>query len=540
MKKYTILVVDPQQDVIRSLSEILNEEGYCILTATSEKEAVKKLRGDSVDLIISDHAMRKISVKKLLKRAGKSYFPLIHIILTDQKEAHKKLSVVNEDDIYWFLNNTWEREDLIFSVRNALKYADLLSKNEALLETVSVLAAEDITLEDKLQKILMISLKQINAERGSIMLRDKQGDLIVKAATNQQLIGVKRCMEDEKSVSVWVVKNGKPLFVKNTKEDSRFKPSAEALYKTDNFLCVPIKNEKDAVIGVFNVTDKGSGALLTKKDERTLSAFISRIVILIENAQLKEELEEERRRLKRKNEELLALEQMRDDLINMIIHDLKGPLGEIMANLDLLSYGKLVSHDKEYLDTAIQGSDNLLRMILNLLDVRRMEEGKLKLHCEKFDVSEVIREVIKKHKTMIKQKEVKVKMVIDEKLSTWSADQSLFERVLSNLLTNAIGFSHRGGEIEIISTYHQKTKQLRVEVKDSGKGIPKEFHQRIFEKFSQVDSSHTDKKHGTGLGLTFCKMAVKAHQGKIWVESEEGKGSKFIFLLPLRQVNNLT
>ena len=540
MKKYTILVVDPQQDVIRSLSEILNEEGYCILTATSEKEAVKKLRGDSVDLIISDHAMRKISVKKLLKRAGKSYFPLIHIILTDQKEAHKKLSVVNEDDIYWFLNNTWEREDLIFSVRNALKYADLLSKNEALLETVSVLAAEDITLEDKLQKILMISLKQINAERGSIMLRDKQGDLIVKAATNQQLIGVKRCMEDEKSVSVWVVKNGKPLFVKNTKEDSRFKPSAEALYKTDNFLCVPIKNEKDAVIGVFNVTDKGSGALLTKKDERTLSAFISRIVILIENAQLKEELEEERRRLKRKNEELLALEQMRDDLINMIIHDLKGPLGEIMANLDLLSYGKLVSHDKEYLDTAIQGSDNLLRMILNLLDVRRMEEGKLKLHCEKFDVSEVIREVIKKHKTMIKQKEVKVKMVIDEKLSTWSADQSLFERVLSNLLTNAIGFSHRGGEIEIISTYHQKTKQLRVEVKDSGKGIPKEFHQRIFEKFSQVDSSHTDKKHGTGLGLTFCKMAVKAHQGKIWVESEEEKGSKFIFLLPLRQVNNLT
>jgi len=540
MKKYTILVVDPQQDVIRSLSEILNEEGYCILTATSEKEAVKKLRGDSVDLIISDHAMRKISVKKLLKRAGKSYFPLIHIILTDQKEAHKKLSVVNEDDIYWFLNNTWEREDLIFSVRNALKYADLLSKNEALLETVSVLAAEDITLEDKLQKILMISLKQINAERGSIMLRDKQGDLIVKAATNQQLIGVKRCMEDEKSVSVWVVKNGKPLFVKNTKEDSRFKPSAEALYKTDNFLCVPIKNEKDAVIGVFNVTDKGSGALLTKKDERTLSAFISRIVILIENAQLKEELEEERRRLKRKNEELLALEQMRDDLINMIIHDLKGPLGEIMANLDLLSYGKLVSHDKEYLDTAIQGSDNLLRMILNLLDVRRMEEGKLKLHCEKFDVSEVIREVIKKHKTMIKQKEVKVKMVIDEKLSTWSADQSLFERVLSNLLTNAIGFSHRGGEIEIISTYHQKTKQLRVEVKDSGKGIPKEFHQRIFEKFSQVDSSHADKKHGTGLGLTFCKMAVKAHQGKIWVESEEGKGSKFIFLLPLRQVNNLT
>jgi len=540
MKKYTILIVATPQDVVRGLSEILNEEGYGILTAISRKEAVEKLQGDSVDLIISDHAMREIPAEKLLKRAGKSYSPLIHIILTDQKEAHGELSIVNENEIYWFLDKTWGREDIIFSIRNALKYADLLSKNEALLETASVLAAKDISLEDKLQKILMISLKQINAERGSIMLRDKQGDLIVKAATNQQLIGVKRCMEDEKSVSVWVVKNGKPLFVENIKEDSRFKPSKEALYKTLNFLCIPIKNEKDAIIGVFNATDKGDGELFTNKDERTLSAFISRIVILIENAQLREELQEERRRLKRKNEELHALEHMREDLINMIIHDLKGPLGEIMANLDLLSYGKLESHDREYLDTAIQGSENLLRMILNLLDVRRMEESKLKVHCEEFDVSEVIGEVIKKHKTMIKQKEVEVKVVIDEKISTWIADRSLIERVLSNLLTNAIGYSHREGKVEIISTYHQSTQQLRVEVKDNGKGIPQEFHQRIFEKFSQVDSSHADKKHSTGLGLTFCKMAVKAHQGKIWVESEEGKGSKFIFLLPLRQVHDLT
>lgn len=540
VRKYTILVVDNKQDVVRGLSGILNEEGYCTLTATSEKEALEMLKGDPVDLIISDHAMGEIQVKKLLESAGKLYSPLIHIILTDQKEAHERLSVVNEDEIYWFLSTPWERKDIVFTVRNALKYADLLSKKEALLKTVGVLAAKDISLEVKLQKILTISLKQINAEKGSIMLRDKQGDLIVKAATNQQLIGIKRCMEDEKSVSVWVVKNGESLFVENIKEDSRFKTFEETLYKTDNFLCVPIKNEKGAIIGVFNATDKGEGKLFTKEDESTLSTFISRIVILIENAQLKEELEEERKRLKRKNEELLALEQMREDLINMIIHDLKGPLGEIMANLDLLSYGKLESHDKEYLDTAIQGSENLLRMILNLLDVRRMEEGKLKLHCERFDVGEVIGGVLEKQKTMIKQKEIKVKAVIDKKVSTWIADRSLIERILSNLLNNAVGHSHRGGEIEIISTYHQRIKQLRVEVKDNGKGIAKEYHQRIFEKFSQVDSGNADRRHSTGLGLNFCKMAVNAHQGKIWVESEEGKGSKFIFLLPLTQVNDLT
>jgi len=409
-----------------------------------------------------------------------------------------------------------------------------------LRESVNVLAAKDFTFEEKVQKTLTISLTLIGAEKGSIMLRDKQGDLIVKAASNKKLIGIKKCLEDEKSASVWVVKNGKSLFVGNIKEDPRFKPSEESLYKTNNFLCIPIKNEKGAVVGVFNATDKRDGGAFTKEDEDILSLYISKIVILIENAQLKEELEGEKGRLKSKNEDLLTLEQMRDDLINMIIHDLKGPLGEIMANLDLLSYAQLGSEHKECLDTAIQGSESLLRMILNLLDVRRMEEGKLELHYETFDVGEIIEEVVRRLKTLIKQKEIDIKVVLDETVSTWTADRSLIERVLNNLLINAIEYCYRGGKVEIISRYHHEEKQLRVEVNDNGKGIPKEFQQKIFERFTQVDSGYAERRYSTGLGLAFCKMAVEAHQGKIWVESEVGKGSTFIFLLPLSHLIDLT
>ena len=485
MKKHTILIVDTQQEVVNNLSRVLKEEGYYTLTASGGKDALEKLKGNTVDLIISNGVMRELSTKELLEKMGRLY-PHIRIILAGQEEAHREHLADYENEIYWFATRPWEREPLLFTVRNALKYADLLFKNEALLETVSVLAAKDISLDDKLQKILKISLEQINAERGSIMLIDKQDDLFVKAATNKQLIGVKRCMKDEESVSVWVLKNGKPLFVERCKEDPRFRPSEEALYKTDNFLCVPIRNERNATIGVFNVTDKKEGGLFTGEDERTLSAFISRIVVLIENAQLKEELEEEKGRLKRRNKELLASEQMREDLVNMIVHDLKGPLGEIMANLDLLGYGDIEDQDREYLDTAVQGSENLLRMILNLLDVRRLEDGKLRLHCEEFNVSDVIGDAVEKHKTLIKQKEVETKMVIDENVSTWIADRSLIERVLSNLLTNAIGYSYRGGEIIIVSWLDEEGKQLRMEVKDSGKGIARKFHRKIFEKFSQL------------------------------------------------------
>jgi len=540
VKKHTILVIDTQQDGIGNLPEILGEEGYSRLIATSTKDALEKLKKNPVDLIISDYAMKDISVIKLLKRVEKPYSPPICIILTDEEGAEKRLSAANDNEYCWFLSKPWERENLVFTVRNALKYGDLLSKNETLLETVGVLAAKDFSLEEKLQKILQLSLKQINAEKGSVMLRDKQGDLIIKAASRKRLIGVKQFIEDEKSVSAWVVKNGKPILVGNSKEDPRFNPSEEALYKTNNFLCVPIKNERDVVIGVFNVTDKRDGRSITKEDEIVLSGFISRIVMLIENAQLKEELEEERSRLKVKNKELLTLEQMREDLINMIIHDLKGPLGEIMANLDLLNYAQLESQDRECLDTAVQGGENLLRMILNMLDVKKMEDGKLKLHCENFDVCELIEGVVEKTKTLIKQKEMEIETMIDENAFTWVADRSLIERVLSNLLNNAIRYSHQGGKVEIRSKYHHKRKQLQMEVRDNGKGVPRKFQQKIFEKFGQVDIDFSDRKNSTGLGLTFCRMAVEAHQGKIWIESGEGKGSKFIFLLPLMQESTLT
>ena len=534
------MIVDTQQDAVNNLSSVLKEEGYYTLSASGGSEALEKMKRNTVDLIISNGVMKDLSTRELLEKVGRRVYPHSRIILAGQEEACRKQLADDENEICWFVASPWEREPLLFTVRNAIQYADLLSENEALLETVSVLAAKDISLDDKLQKLLRISLEQINAEIGSIMLKDEQDDLIVKAATNKQLIGIKRCLKDEESVSVWVAKHGKPLFVEKCKEDPRFKPFEEALYKTDNLLCVPIRNERNATIGVFNVTDKKKGELFTREDEKTLSAFISRIVVLIENAQLKEELEEEKSRLKRKNKELLVSEQMREDLVNMIVHDLKGPLGEIMANLDLLGYGDIEDQDRECLDTAVQGSENLLRMILNLLDVRRLEDGKLRLQCEEFNVSDVIGDTVAKHKTLIKQKEIETKIVIDENVSTWIADRSLIERVLSNLLTNAIGYSYRGGEIVITGGLDEEGKQFRVEMKDNGKGIARKFHRKIFEKFSQVGDGHNKKKNNTGLGLTFCKLAIEAHQGEIWVESEEGKGSRFIFLLPSGKEDNLT
>jgi len=539
VKEHTILVIDTQLDVTRDLSGVLCEAGYCTVTASSAEETLQKLKLNSIDLIIFDHTMKEILDEDAISNTGKSYRSLPRIIITDRKEDAAGQSAEGEDGLYMFLPKNWESETLLFTVSNVLRFSNLTTRNRALLEAMRILAAKYLSLEEKLKKVLQLSLEQINAERGSLMLRDAQGDLVVKAASNQRLVGIKQCTKDEKAVSAWVVKNGKPLFVGNINKDSRFTPATKSSYKTDNFLCIPIKSEEGFVIGVFNATDRRDQRIFGEEDESILSGFISNVVMLIEYAQLKEELEEERKQLKKKNEELLALELMRDDLINMIVHDLKGSLGEVMANLDLLSYVKLESEDRECLDAAVQGSENLLRMILNMLDVRRMEEGKLSLHGERFNTSELIEGAIGKLKTLIKQKGVEVKTEIDSRVTTWTADRSLIERVLSNLLINALEYSPRGGKIEIASRYCHGARQLTVEVKDYGKGVPEGLKKKIFDKFWRADADSSVRRNSTGLGLTFCRLAIEAHQGKIWVESEGGNGSRFIFSLPLSQIDGL-
>ena len=156
MKKHTILVVGHKQDGIGDLSKILSDEGYSSLTASSAKEVLEKLKENHIDLIISDCAMKGISVNKLSEKADKQYFPPVCILLTDEQEAEKRLKAANGNENCWFLSKPWERENLVLTVSNALRYGELLSKNETLLETVGVLAAKDFSLEEKLQRILQL------------------------------------------------------------------------------------------------------------------------------------------------------------------------------------------------------------------------------------------------------------------------------------------------------------------------------------------------------------------------------------------------
>lgn len=227
--------------------------------------------------------------------------------------------------------------------------------------------------------------------------------------------------------------------------------------------------------------------------------------------------------------QLRRLEKLRDDLTHMVIHDLRQPLTVICGFLDILEFQeaeKLSADTQALVTVARRSAEDLLNMIGSILDVSKIGAGEMKLHSEPCDLNALIRAVLATTKPL--PGNCTVTLVAPESSLIVTADVVLIRRVLQNLLSNALKYTSAGGDVRLVVT--PSRSEVRIAVTDTGPGIASEYHQRIFEKFSQVEDRKN--RQGTGLGLTFCKLAVEAHAGRIGVESEIGKGSTFWFELP--------
>ena len=174
----------------------------------------------------------------------------------------------------------------------------------------------------------------------------------------------------------------------------------------------------------------------------------------------------------------------------------------------------------------------MLTLVQNLLDVARLEEGKLNLNRESFSPKEWMEGIIATYQPVAEAGKKRITLTVEENLPALKADRALLSRVMNNLLSNALRHTPIGTG-EVIITLNHRAEQLSVEVRDNGQGIPLEYQTRIFEKFVQVERKRAHLRTGTGLGLTFCKMVVDAHGGRIYVQSVPNEGSAFTFLIPV-------
>jgi signal transduction histidine kinase len=237
------------------------------------------------------------------------------------------------------------------------------------------------------------------------------------------------------------------------------------------------------------------------------------------------------------------LEEMREDLTGMIIHDLRSPLTAVLSGLEMI---KDVAFDEdsdplavEAMQVAGRGCQSMLTLVNSLLDISRLESGQMPLERAPAPLSPLVRSVVSRMSPLAVGRGVVVHTALAPDLPMVEIDNEKIGRVLTNLLDNALKFAPAGGRITLRAA-HQNDELgnvLLCSVSDDGPGIPQEFQEKIFDRFAQVRHQAVPQRlRGTGLGLAFCKLAIEAHGGRIWVESDPGQGSTFYFTLPVADI----
>jgi NtrC-family two-component system sensor histidine kinase KinB len=228
-----------------------------------------------------------------------------------------------------------------------------------------------------------------------------------------------------------------------------------------------------------------------------------------------------------------ALDELRTDLTSMIFHDLRSPLGNVMSSLEMLQASVPTDNEtvQSVLSIAMRSSRRLSRLVESLLDLGQLEAGQAVLHKESASLGAVITEAVEEVHPVAEAKGHTLRFNLARNLPDIECDVEMVRRVVINLLENAVKYTHSGGDITVSAVPTDSGDMLAVSVTDTGPGIPQRDQQAIFDKFARIHGEGRPK--GLGLGLAFCRLAVEAHGGTIWVESEEGEGSTFTFTLPL-------
>jgi len=227
-----------------------------------------------------------------------------------------------------------------------------------------------------------------------------------------------------------------------------------------------------------------------------------------------------------------ALEEMRESLMATIYHDLRSPLSNVLSSLDLIKSSLAEKQNTELdrlIDIALRSSDRVQRLTGSLLDIYRLEAGQPVENRKKVDVSRITQPALKAVEVNAEARQMKITQHVPPGLGKLWVDEDMIQRVLINLLDNAVKYTPAHGHIELGAV--SQGDFIKIWVKDNGPGIPDEAQNQIFEKFSRLQTG--TKWKGIGLGLAFCRLAVEAHGGRIWVDSAEGEGSCFQMTLPV-------
>ena len=558
-----ILLVSDNEDKKSVVSQAILKMGYNVTCFVNENEILKLISLNPPSVIIIDCDTKNIDISLFLKKIKVQFKGDNLLVTTIVPKDFKNYEEIKLSD---FIINDFKDENLLKqTINSCLKLKntlDTLSKNnqelalnlyqlDVMYNTSSKLAG---TLDKtKLIDIMLDGLeKSLSFQLSYTLIYNAQDDLTLIINSLHPL-----SKRFEQAIKLRALLSYNNLFDKK-----------EALCELDAYNIKTIKHIKhpfneydlnifnnDSLFAPIATEEKFFGLIevfreeeFSQEDVTCFQTIAKQVSLPLESAILYEEI-------KNANIRLEQLERLKSDFISIVSHELRTPLTAIKNSLDIVLNGKtgeLSSAGHKFMDMAKRNVERLSGIINDLLDLSKVEAGKMEFRFKKENINPTIEFVKSTFENLAKEKNIKIKSNLINDNPKLYVDSSRIEQILGNLISNAIKFTPENGQIEIQTQiidgeninenllYDQDFKFLnktgkyyKISVKDNGIGIEKEDINKVFDKFRQIENSLNRKTGGTGLGLPIAKQLVNAHNGFIWVESKVKEYTKFSFCLPI-------
>jgi len=546
MKKNKILVVEDSPIQRKMLKLDLELQSYKVTTANDGFEGVNRVYTDEPDLIISDILMPKLNgyqLCRLLKNDPKTnHIPIILLSNLGQK-LDKFWGVEAGADSYLFKKS--RLQELLDEIDRLLQQSSSQSKSPELTIDHSELNNQIVNsrINNMLDRLLFESTITNRIREISKFAYNPQELMINFFNLLSQLVDYSIAgVLIQQSELTYLYLNLNKFCDQETIEQIKSEILAErtviqesAKIKLEIFgekYISDDKNEFRAKSSVsFDIKEGVQGTLTIfdnlpetySDDTRQVLQIICKELGMLIKYLLKIE----------------EIETIKADFTSMIVHDLRSPMAGVLGLLQLMRYGKtgiVNDQQKKLLSQVLVTLNKVVNLVNDVLDVSKIEAGRLDLQKTHIQLFEVIESAINNIKILAEEKYLIIKNEYPKNLPQIAVDETRIEQVFVNLISNAIKFSPPNGEIFIGATCANKF--IKLWVRDSGIGIPADELDKIFDKYQQTKKFKSSFRNGTGLGLVICKMVIQAHGGNIWVESEEGVGSTFYFTLPVENTVN--
>jgi signal transduction histidine kinase/HAMP domain-containing protein len=422
------------------------------------------------------------------------------------------------------------------AVENARLYSELKRHDETLetLFEIDRVVSQSLDLDEIFREALAKTIQVTSSDAGAIYTLEENGKTLklkTSSGLSTDFVGGVSEIKVGGGVAGGTVILKKPIVT-----DIDHYPGSELLpYLRKEGLVVLVGvplMAKGRVVGALNLGNR-SRRTFSKEDLEVLASIGGQIGVAIENARLYQEAKTSYEKLQAAYEELKSLDRMKSEFLSNVSHELKTPLVSIRGYSELLydeKLGVLKDEQKKSLEAIIRNADRLTRLINSILFISKMQAEKLEFKFQPVDMAEIIKTCVDDARSMMDTKQITFEKDIP-KISKVNGEKDRFIEVISNLLDNAIKFTPTGGKISIKAL--DEGEFVHITVTDNGIGIPLEIIPKLFSRFYQADASASRKYGGTGLGLYITKNIVDAFRGKIWIESEVGKGTNVHVLLPI-------